>query len=302
VGINRIKCPECGAGLKSSSGFTAGQSVACPKCETYFAVELPEEAETEEEEEERPAKKKTAKAVATRDDDDEDDEKPKKKKKKKSRDDDEDDERSYKNSPARFIILGVLVVVMVVLGIFLILKWQREKQDTTAKGDPPANPSGPPPGGPNPGQPRIIAPGPGGAKGPTIPPGGKGPNFPPNQGFPPPPVGGPDPLGGILGGTPAAGTAENIRLMDELGKKMIGTWEGTAPDGAVHKVTYQASGQFTHDVNGKATSGTWQPAGLVGTKVLKISRGTATLKIAFEGDELLHDTGKPGETVVLRKK
>ena len=90
--------------------------------------------------------------------------------------------------------------------------------------------------------------------------------------------------------------------MDELGKKILGTWEGTTRDGTVHKVTYQASGQFTHDVNGKTTSGTWLATGLVGTKVLKITRGSATLKIAFEGDELLHDTGMPGESVVLRKK
>jgi uncharacterized Zn finger protein (UPF0148 family) len=306
VALNRIQCPECGAGLKSASGFTAGESVECPKCETYFTVELPDE----DEDDVRPAKKK-AKAVATRshDDDDDEDEKPRKKKKKKSSRDDDDDDRSYKNSPVRYVILGILVVVMVVLGIMLVMKMQREKADPgpTANSDnTPPRTDGQPridgqPQVPNGIQPKMPNPGqPGNPALPMNPRFPMNPNLPKNPGFPNPQPN-PDDMGGLFGTPPSAGSAESIRIMDALSKKLTGAWEGTAPNGEVHKVTYQASGQFTHDVNGKPTNGTWQATGLVGTKVLKITRGGKVLRMAFEGDDLLHDTGT-GESVVLKKK
>ena len=112
--LPRITCPECGAGLKSASGFNAGQSVMCPKCETYFAVEEPEE-------EDRPRRKVRTSAT---DDDDEDD-RPKRRKKKRH---DEEDERSYRNSPLRYAVLAVLVIVMLVLGYLLYQKRQREAE------------------------------------------------------------------------------------------------------------------------------------------------------------------------------
>ncbi len=149
MALNKIPCPECGAGLKSSSGFTIGQTVCCPKCETYFKVEEPEEEIAELEEEVHPKKakasdssikaktgKKPIKAATIADEDDEDEEekeeddfRPKKKKKKQRRDDDEEDERSYKHSPLRFAILGVLVIVMLVLGYFLYDKKKKERED-----------------------------------------------------------------------------------------------------------------------------------------------------------------------------
>ncbi len=146
MALLKIHCPECNAGLKSPTGFKVGQTVACPKCETYFVVEEPEEEEEEEEEAPRkktPAKskpvKKPVRAVVD-DDDDEDEEeeeeeaprKKKKKKKKRRDDDDEDEERSYKNSPLRFIILGILVIIMLVLGYMLYVKKQDEKNSAVA--------------------------------------------------------------------------------------------------------------------------------------------------------------------------
>jgi Leucine-rich repeat (LRR) protein len=144
MALNRIPCPECGAGLKSSSGFVVGKTVCCPKCETYFTVEEPAEENQEMEESESPKKsltsspsskgkpglgKKPIKAASIADDDDEDEEeeedRPRKKKKKKRRDDDEE-ERSYKNSPLRFAILGLLIIVMLVGAFFLYKKYRKE--------------------------------------------------------------------------------------------------------------------------------------------------------------------------------
>jgi uncharacterized Zn finger protein (UPF0148 family) len=305
VAINRIECPECGAGLKSPSGFKPGQSVACPKCETYFTVEEP--AEPDEDEEEVKPKKKAKAAVV---DDDDEDEAPKKKKKKKRRDDDDDDEdggSSYKNSPLRFVILGILVVVMIVLGIMLILKMKREREDAEAPpreerpvvNTPPPNNVQVPPGGFPVGQ----FPPPGGPNGNVFPKGG---NFPNGMNPPPKNGGGLDPFAGILGGSPAAGSAEGKQLTDSLSKKLIGTWEGTGGDGTKHTVTYQP-GTYKHETVGKGkgslSEGTYQVSGLIGTKGLKLRRGgDPAVKVVFEGDELLHDTDTPGETVVLRKK
>ena len=132
--LPRITCPECGAGLKSATGFKVGQTVACPKCETDFEVEEPDDA---------PAKAKKPVRAAARDDDDDDDDRPRKKKKKRR-----DDEKSYKNSPLRFVILGVLVVVMGVLGFLLLQKRKgNEVADTKPNPDgdtaPVVNPGGP---------------------------------------------------------------------------------------------------------------------------------------------------------------
>lgn len=144
MAINRISCPECGAGLKSASGFKVGQTVSCPKCEIHFVVEDPEEEEDETPK--KPArpgpkgpppglsktaplgKKKPVKAATEEDEDDEEEEeeKPKKKKKKKKRDDEE--QWSYRNSWIRYAILAILIVIMCVLGYMLHLKQEREKQ------------------------------------------------------------------------------------------------------------------------------------------------------------------------------
>ena len=98
-----VLCPDCDARLKSDDGFTAGEEVECPKCETVFRV--PD-----------PSARKKAKPPAVEDDDEE---RPKKKKKKGTK----ASEGSYANSPVRFVILGVLVVTMLVMGYFLYRKF-----------------------------------------------------------------------------------------------------------------------------------------------------------------------------------
>lgn len=121
----RIACPQCVATLKSPSGFTEGDSICCPKCETWFTVEDPTEERGEAEDTPR---KKRVRVVA---DDEGDDYQPKKKQKKKKK-----ASQSYKNSPFRYAVLGVLVIAMLVLGVFLILKKTREaKEQARANAD-----------------------------------------------------------------------------------------------------------------------------------------------------------------------
>ena len=137
MAILRVACPECGAGLKcpDPAGFAVGEKIECPKCETRFAVRAPARPRDDD----RPPKKKAVKAAVVeddeddrprkkkrRDDDDEDDDRPRRKK--RPRDDDErTGYQKYRTSPVRFIILGVLLLVMLVLAFFLYQKWQREK-------------------------------------------------------------------------------------------------------------------------------------------------------------------------------
>lgn len=110
MSLIRIKCPECGAGLKSSTGFTPGQSVSCPKCETEFTVEA-----------------QTAESLAA-----------------SNRAGGPDDfvpggsrganhngkEWSYKNSWLRYAVLGVLIVALGVLGYMLYDKKMTERKES----------------------------------------------------------------------------------------------------------------------------------------------------------------------------
>jgi len=141
--VPKTVCPECNAGLTSKAGFEVGDAIECPKCETYFEVTAPKaiakpaaKPRVVDDDDEPAPPKKAAKAQAV--DDDDDDEPPvkkklKKKKKKKSRvpayDDEDDAGGSYKTSPVRFIILGVLVIVM---GVLAYMLWQKRKKDKEA--------------------------------------------------------------------------------------------------------------------------------------------------------------------------
>jgi hypothetical protein len=101
VAINRVACPECGAGLKSSTGFTPGQVVSCPKCETEFTVEgAADDAE--------PAGGYRPREAAAG-----------------------EREWSYRTSKLRFAVLGVLLVVLGVLGYMLYEKKRNEARDST---------------------------------------------------------------------------------------------------------------------------------------------------------------------------
>jgi uncharacterized Zn finger protein (UPF0148 family) len=321
VALLKTRCPECNAPLKSSTGFTVGQTVCCPKCETYFAVEEPEKETDESEEDEAPKKataksktndapaKKPLKAAAADDDDDDNDEKPKKKKKNRAYDDDEEPKRSYKNSPLRYAILGVLVVIMLVLGYMLIEKKKKERELAKADESPsaPSVPSGqiPPPPimmGPNIGRP------PGG--GPGVPlPKQKLPvaNKQPN-GQPVGPAG--NPLGGFVGGAgPIPGTPEAQKLTQALTTALVATWTADLGDGVTEELTYTAAGTYTQKLTGPTpttVSGKYIVKELVGSKGLKIqidtAAGSRTVRVTFEDDELQHPTLQPGVTGSFRKK
>ncbi len=152
--IMRAVCPECAAGMKNNSpaGFSVGQTIECPKCGTYFAVEaVPPAAKllpakpapakavaakprpADDADEDRPKTKAKARRDEDEDDDDEeddDDDRPRKKSKKGKNS--RDEKGSYKKSPVRFIILGGLVVIMLVGAFFLYQKIQKEKDDANA--------------------------------------------------------------------------------------------------------------------------------------------------------------------------
>ncbi len=135
MSLTRTTCPNCGAGLKSAAGFNPGQQVRCPKCSSAFAVPEPED----EDEAEPSPKRKRPPARAARADDDDD--RPRQRRPRDDDDDDDDDDRprkkgkkkgGYKNSPVRYAILGVLLVVMGVLAFLLYQKKMREKEDANA--------------------------------------------------------------------------------------------------------------------------------------------------------------------------
>lgn len=276
----RITCPECGAGLKSKTGFLPGKTINCPKCETSFDVE-----ESAEEDVPQGGKRAPVRAVAAADDEGD---YPKKKKKKKRRDDEDGDGWSYRSSWIRYAVLGVLVVVMLVLGYFLIQKQRRDRQQERENAANSAKAQeadeAPPLRARETDRPQVKAPVQ------RLNPGGGG------------PVG---QFGLPLTTEPLTGDQQR---MTELKAKLKGQWEGVAPDGATHQVRYGDDGRFDHSVNFKdgrsqKAAGSWAATAVIGTKGLKLSRGSPTpVRVIFEDDELIHDTSTVGESVVLRRK
>ncbi len=156
--LNRIACPSCQAILKSAAGFTVGAKVKCPKCQTAFAVDeddaAPEVAPpprpaspAAKKSGTAPAAKKPGRPVAALavDDDDEDDDRPVRpkkkaggsggKKKRRRRDEDDDEGGGYKNSPLRYAILGLLILILIVACVyrFVIYKPPAPKEVETGK-------------------------------------------------------------------------------------------------------------------------------------------------------------------------
>jgi hypothetical protein len=330
MALNRIPCPECSAGLKSATGFTVGQTVCCPKCDTYFNVEEPAEDKEDVEEKESPKKvkssttsnkaktaagKKPVKAAAMSDEDDDDreddeeDYKPKKKKNKKKRrddDDDDDEERSYKNSPLRYAILGILLIVMLVGAFFLYKKYQKEHSDDTASTKSTEENSTP-------------------TRGPVIPAGGGGPNakFIPlgaNKNRPQfPNGGGAFPKGksndslipeGILSSNPLT-PAEKTKFNQQLRTQLIGTWKADLGDGVTAQLVYTADGKVTETVTTskgtQTTTGTWTAKDVVKRETLPLTlvwsgtSGTTEVKLVFEDDELQHPVLGQGAIGIFRK-
>lgn len=92
--LNRIACPECGAGLKSATGFEPGQQVNCLKCEAAFTIDESTPVTDLADGETGAAK-----------------------------------EWSYRNSWTRYAVLGVLIAVLGVLSYMLYEKKQKERED-----------------------------------------------------------------------------------------------------------------------------------------------------------------------------
>lgn len=145
--LMKISCPECNANLKTTNpnGFKVGVVMGCPKCEATFNVSA----------EEKPKPKNKIVVVDDDEEDVDDDEnvddqdgdgdgvkvesnkknsksdkqinskniKGKKKSKSKS---DKDGKKGYRNSPIRYIVLGLLLLTMIVMGVFLLLKWKNQ--------------------------------------------------------------------------------------------------------------------------------------------------------------------------------
>ena len=109
-----------------------------------------------------------------------------------------------------------------------------------------------------------------------------------------------DPLGvggGVGALLPLAATPDDPGpVTDRLAKELVGVWAGGG-----REVEYRADGTYRDG----DLAGTWEPAGLTGTKVLAVRRtggGPARVRVTFEGDELLHDGPEAGAVDVLRRK
>jgi Zn-finger nucleic acid-binding protein len=304
MALNRIPCPECGAALKSPSGFTVGHTVCCPKCETYFVVEEPDVEGEATEEINKLAKKKSAPIAAEpprkkptkvssrreNDEDDEQESRPKKKKKKRRSDDDEA-EHSYRNSPLRYAILTILIIIMLVGAYFLVQKYRKENnEDEVVKSDSTpqaAAPFQPPVNGQK--LPNRVA-GPGGRQ-----PGGFQPPIqnqqqPKNNGF----LGGAPKDGGFLNNSPLT-PAETTKLIEQYKAQLVGTWKADLGDGFTAQLVFTADGKVSETITNKAgtknKTGTWLATGEVAHKGMFVTFGgqlikSKPVKLTFEEDDL----------------
>lgn len=282
MSLTKIRCPECDAALKSEDGFTPGEEVTCPKCDTAFAVPKPK-----------------AKAVLA--EADEPAEAPKKKKKKAAAS--EDEPRSYKNSPLRYAILGVLVVVMIVLGVMLYLK-KGTVEPEVANNDPPPNAQQPiniQPVQPQPKLPTFPTP-----KFPNPKVNPKQPGKQPSGGAGGGLLGNIDPLSPIFGGAPTP--AQGKQIVAKYSAALVGSWASEA-GGAKDEVAYLADGTFVASRTGPGAakaSGKYTvvgPAGSTGLKLkLETDAGTRTINVSFDGDALEHPTLEKGVTATFQRK
>ncbi len=223
-----------------------------------------------------------------------------------------------------YVILGLLVVTMCVLGYFLYEKKQREGGgDTANKGktddddtghslNPKVVPGTIPPG-PVPGRVGLgnaLNPG----KGPNFPGPGKGPNpgNGPKKNLPPTENGGGIGLpflGGASGGPITA--AEANALITKFKTQIVGTWKADLGDGKMAEIVYRADGTFTDTLTKDGTpttvTGKWTAGTLVaGNKGLQVNRmgdgGNSQLKVIFDDGEMLHDTQEKGTLGVFKKQ
>ena len=106
------------------------------------------------------------------------------------------------------------------------------------------------------------------------------------------------------GPPPRSETRTYVR--DKEGVK--GTIRRRRDDGREEVIEYRADGTFKDSLTGAAareTSGSYQIAGLIGDRGLKLDRPIGTrnqAKAFFEGDELIHSTDDPSVEGVFRRQ
>jgi hypothetical protein len=122
-------------------------------------------------------------------------------------------------------------------------------------------------------------------------------------------TGGFDPIGGLIGASPPAGSPAEQALLQKYKTALVGTWTADLGKGVTEERVYTATGTFTAKLIGAtpaSAAGKYTVQGLVGTKGLKIQleNGNAprTITATFDDDELHHPTLQPGVTGTFRKK
>jgi hypothetical protein len=195
VALNTIPCPSCGAGVHSAAGFTAGQAVSCPKCETEFTVDAAtlRSAAGETADEFIPGKSAAAA---------------------------NEPEWSYRNSTLRYVVLGVLLVILVGLAYMLYDKRMRER-DAAATGTSEDR------DGERAGLPNKMLPLPGN----PIAAGG--------------PIGGRPKGGPKANDTPAPKAKSKSMTVDEAKTRIAGRWENDDKD-QVLVIEYKPDGSFSY--------------------------------------------------------
>lgn len=110
MAILKVVCPGCAKILKASDpdGFAPDAKIKCPHCQQRFTA--------------NEGKVVSHKAQVADDSDEDEEDEPREKKPKKKKKRQKSGGGSYKTSPVRFAILGVLVIVLGILGYMLYLK------------------------------------------------------------------------------------------------------------------------------------------------------------------------------------
>lgn len=142
-----VSCPKCSTYFEVNAAAAPPVEKAAPilpakplAAKPLPAKPAPAPLRDDDDEDDRPRKKKPVVEVVDDDEDEDDDDRPRRKKR---RDDDEDDDDrprkkkkkrksggdggGYSNSPIRYVVLGVLVLIMLVLGVMLIIKKLNEQ-------------------------------------------------------------------------------------------------------------------------------------------------------------------------------
>lgn len=266
MAIPQTQCPECREVVASEAGFSSGQTVLCPKCETYFTA-APLGSVAARKQPGRPARAESG---------------PRPRKK-----------FSIVNAVVAFVLLLIIAG-----GVYSFVVYRNQEADKRAREQAerdanPAKMNGPisdaPPKKDGKNKDRKTTPNP-----------NKGPSNP----APPPALD--LVLGTILPKSPPPSPAEAQRQIDQLRPQLIGTWKSKPGDPTVRTIEYRADGTFRDEVTGpkaRVLEGTWEVAGVAGKKGLKLTRsgGSPPVRTVLEGGELIHDADEPGATAVLVK-